>query len=722
MIDRVPLAHDVLHAVWDFARAWTVRPTLVVPLVLLAAILLGSGKALGLPRLFWSKFFFEQLRVGFAAGIVVYEGVLATALLHLQASHPAMERSTVLQHVAWFALVSFLIALGFLLTAAALAHRIRQNVPGRLSPAIRTVDGAHRGPPTEGGVAPFAFLLGTGGAAVVAAGTVAVGFALGGSLGAPLQRVIGPTQVPELHLAALVSGGLLFLAFCFARHVVPAGVAICVLFGLIIGVHGVLSFTFNSSGLELLALVMLLLLGATSRTRIAFSDLEAEYPRSKSHPYPPPLAPAADLLPFSTALDALEKQGQHKLILVCVSGGGIRAATWTAAILRKLQDLHGFFPAARWISGASGGMVGVAFWRAAAGQLTFKELVETTAMDSLSPTVQQLVYNDVIRTFTPGRNRFDRGSALQAAWQAHLKSKNQTLDLAVPIRELRASEQDGTWPSLVFSPMLVEDGRRLLVSNLDLQCATDHRAIWLRPTQATPALAGAVSSQTAYALEQLCPGALDKVSLATAARMSASFPYVSPATPLPTDPVRRVVDAGYYDNYGVELACSWVRALAADPGLRLRARVERILVIQVRDNVSELSVSPGSDLRHQLRATPGALARAFQGFTGPVEGILSARDSAMLFRNDGQLEALTQLLNAPGREDFLTTIAFEFGAEASLGWRLDSDERQLLVDQASSPGIAQKLEAVGRWLNPPASGAAAGPSPSGHPQASATPV
>ena len=37
-----------------------------------------------------------------------------------------------------------------------------------------------------------------------------------------------------------------------------------------------------------------------------------------------------------------------------------------------------------------------------------------------------------------------------------------------PFRELAAGEAEGWRPSLVFSPMLLEDGRRLLISNLDL--------------------------------------------------------------------------------------------------------------------------------------------------------------------------------------------------------------------------------------------------------------
>jgi len=44
-------------------------------------------------------------------------------------------------------------------------------------------------------------------------------------------------------------------------------------------------------------------------------------------------------------------------------------------------------------------------------------------------------------------------------------------------------------------------------------------------------------------------------TLQTAARMNAAFPVISPAVDLPTRPPRRVVDAGYFDNYG--MATRW---------------------------------------------------------------------------------------------------------------------------------------------------------------------
>ena len=99
-------------------------------------------------------------------------------------------------------------------------------------------------------------------------------------------------------------------------------------------------------------------------------------------------------------------------------------------------------------------------------------------------------------------------------------------------------EQDGRWPSLVFSPILVEDGRRLLISNVDMRAAAQNLVHWIEEPRALD-----LASTSAYHLADVVPGALDRLPVRTAARLSASFPYVSPAAVLPTRPRRRVVDA-----------------------------------------------------------------------------------------------------------------------------------------------------------------------------------
>src|SRR5262249_9064492 len=155
----------------------------------------------------------------------------------------------------------------------------------------------------------------------------------------------------------------------------------------------------------------------------------------------------------------------------------------------------------------------------------------------------RLIFNDLPGMFFPWSVRTDRGHALENAWKETLADGPDTPEgkrwpaLDVPFCALRDGEQEGWLPSLVFSPMIVESGRRLLISNLTLDwLATNH---WdaLRPED------GRGTSHSAVQFFDLFPHSA--LRLGTAVRMSAAYPYVSPAAVLPTDPRWRVVDAGY---------------------------------------------------------------------------------------------------------------------------------------------------------------------------------
>ncbi len=85
-------------------------------------------------------------------------------------------------------------------------------------------------------------------------------------------------------------------------------------------------------------------------------------------------------------------------------------------------------------------------------------------------------------------------------------------------------------------------------------------------------------SLTALEFYRLFPEATN-FRLSTAVRMSASFPFVSPAVNLPTDPPRRIVDAGYYDNYGIQVATAWI---AKNVGW-LAENTSGVTLIQIRE-------------------------------------------------------------------------------------------------------------------------------------------
>src|SRR5262249_34536538 len=136
--------------------------------------------------------------------------------------------------------------------------------------------------------------------------------------------------------------------------------------------------------------------------------------------------------------------------------------------------------------------------------------------------------------------------ALELAWKHNLEGA-----LDVPLSSLAAAEAEGRRPSLVFSPMLVEDGRQLLISNLDLNALVETTGP-LRGEAPEPVL-----SVPAVEFARLFPGARDRFLLSTAVRMNASFPYVAPVCTIPTRPARRSIDAGFYDNYGIRVALAW---------------------------------------------------------------------------------------------------------------------------------------------------------------------
>ena len=167
------------------------------------------------------------------------------------------------------------------------------------------------------------------------------------------------------------------------------------------------------------------------------------------------------------------------MALIATSGGANRASLWTAVVLDTLEKdpQLGAAPTGgsqfprhvRLIFGASGGMVGAAHYVATLQSDGSHEHFDRglVADDYLTPIMNQTVFREVPLLFCPIRwyDR-DRGSALDAAIE------QTTPALRQPFTTLDAGERAGWRPSLLFSPMLVEDGRRLLIGNRSVRHLT----------------------------------------------------------------------------------------------------------------------------------------------------------------------------------------------------------------------------------------------------------
>jgi predicted acylesterase/phospholipase RssA len=432
-------------------------------------------------------------------------------------------------------------------------------------------------------------------------------------------------------------------------------------------------------------------------------------------------------------------------------------------VLKKLEEQIGDFPYhVRLITGASGGMLGAAYYvstlpppgdglrpRRAPDELQM--MVDRVSSDHLTRIANQLAFSDIPSLLWPLPWGTDRGEALEDTWyrntQRDARLPRQSSPLYRSIRQLAVGEWQGWRPSLVFTPMFVEDGRRLVVSNLSIPYVPRNvgHVLFARGTdklsrstkQARSYLRTTQGDQDIYSLSALefyrvFPEAHDFL-LSTAVRMSAAFPLVTPAISIPTVPPRRVVDAGYYDNYGVNLGAMWI----FENRRWLYEYTSGVVLIQIRDSQSERGRREIEDPEPEpergiistvLRRMPfssrtldvfGKLSesvrRGSQWITSPLEGLSTARQANMSFRNDEQAEILNNVINLDPEspvtnQGFYTTVVFECPKEASLSWALTPQEKRDIqngfepnrTDPAYSDNArrnAERLRLLLRWWN-----------------------
>jgi hypothetical protein len=392
-------------------------------------------------------------------------------------------------------------------------------------------------------------------------------------------------------------------------------------------------------------------------------------------------------------------QRKPRLVIVATTGGGIQAAVWTAVVLEGLEGdprlkAAGFRDHIRLMTGASGGMQAAALYAADfVGRKTQANAPyhKQLSRDSLCPTVQTMLVHDALGAAIPSRFGSDRGRRLEQTWELNCRAWadergpceppnwfRQQFDprfreqfevpspLARTFPTLAAEERVCACPSLVFSPMFVEDCRRLLVSNLSLDWFTTTAARGLNPP--IPPEWRNVTDPDALSVPAVEFWRYFPDAREFAARMSATFPFVGPAVSLPTRPPRRVVDAGYFDNFGINFTAMWLYHHRQ----QILDHTSGVLVVEIRAyprREEKLRFEPaGADGRPQAESYNWAASEV----TSPLEAIYNLYARGAYFRNDQLLHVLNETFNAgapPARPRF-AVVTFECIEPAALSWTL----------------------------------------------------
>ncbi|MDP6445441.1 MAG: hypothetical protein QF805_16700 [Pirellulaceae bacterium] len=360
------------------------------------------------------------------------------------------------------------------------------------------------------------------------------------------------------------------------------------------------------------------------------------------------------------------RQGRT-LVVVDASGGGIQASAWTAQVLTGLHQRYGdrFSRSVGLISSVSGGSVGAMFYMAHRADSRSGFAGETVLTDesigqirrasrssALEATLWGMAFPDAMRAIFPPlvNDHVDRGWAIERVWRQRLFEAQAAGD-EIRIDDLRLTDlgdacRTNHAPAIVFNATIVETGQRLLISSV-----------------LSPPTSSRTSAPAAEFLREF-PAA--HPSIATAARLSATFPYVTPAARAhprddkPSVAAYHVVDGGYSDNEGAVTAVDWIHRLVRQynqPDRVLSRPFDRILLIRIHAFPTTARVDE--------RTPPAAGWRS--ALIGPLDAMMKVRVASQTERGDLEVDLLS------------TASAAEINA-ARTRFRADFRTAQAVVD------------------------------------------
>jgi hypothetical protein len=389
------------------------------------------------------------------------------------------------------------------------------------------------------------------------------------------------------------------------------------------------------------------------------------------------IRPAQALAPGNSSVSG------QPVIVIAAEGGGIRAAAWTA---RVLEGLHfdaknagkNFDAHVRLISSVSGGSTGAMYYLASfrgnavldrnecengaksgTNELDRSPVVAAAEASSLDEVAWGLLYPDTIFRVAPILRLYrpllfsGRGNTLEEVWRQQLRSCFKNTDGSeITLGQWRRELVDGASarPAVIFNSTLVETGERYLLGTTDLEDM------------------GAEAGRRPFHF-----GSAD-IGVATAARLSATFTYVSPAAREYAGEVYKgsfhAVDGGYYDNYGMSSLLEWLsEALNETAPEKLPSKV---LIVEIRSSAAHTDTE---ELLAQTSTRGGGFI--FQA-AAPVATELHVRDTAQLAHN----VAYRNLLRDSWRPRTIEPVVFAYEdrdehnkpAPEPLNWHLTPDD------------------------------------------------
>jgi hypothetical protein len=369
------------------------------------------------------------------------------------------------------------------------------------------------------------------------------------------------------------------------------------------------------------------------------------------------------------------------LVLFCASGGGIRSSLWTFLVMQKLDSAtNGMFGKyCRMISGASGGMIGSCYYRelllnknnGIIQSTQNKEYIEMLSKDVLNPVAFCIATSDVFIRYQhfkdgPYSYTVDRGYMFE-------KTLNENLNGAFTKRlyDYKVPEENAEVPMVVFSPTIINHGRKLIISPLNTSYFNYHSNADFTTSDGLIEFKRFFKQQNSVNLR-----------FSTALRMNATFPFVMPMVSMPTDPGIEIMDAGIRDNYGTGLAIKFI----AEFKNWIENNTSGVIIVTTRDRPRVLN---------QPKINGSVSAKMSVPAANLLDNIFYTQD----FDNDALLDNMIKFSGLKIKLiDFY--LPNDKKSKVSLSWHLTKLEKKLVTSAICLPYNIQSLKEFHKAIEP----------------------
>ncbi len=349
-----------------------------------------------------------------------------------------------------------------------------------------------------------------------------------------------------------------------------------------------------------------------------------------------------------------------KLVILNVSGGGLRSTLWTMKVLQEADSATNgkLFEHCHLINGSSGGMLGAAYFR----ELKYsyrnkllevspyhKDHLKHISKDILNPVAFTLAVNDLffrIKDVDYGHYSYplDRGYAFDKRFDENTEGL-----LNKEFGHYGKMEFEAEIPTLILSPTIIGDGRKLLMSNQPFSYLT-----FTRPYSGIRKEKEYDGVEFLRLFEKQQP---HNLSFITALRMSASFPYITPLVNLPSEPPIELIDAGVRDNEGLELSLRYLYHLED----WLRRNTSGVVIVQVKANRPD-----EIPIKKEYRTKLDQLIL-------PLGGVVESFHNLQIYDKSLLMQLSKEYLNLP--VEIVRFSLFQKKDEVSLSWHLTEKEK-----------------------------------------------